>query len=119
MCTLCKSQVLQINSFLFGFIILLGISFHYFIDLQLAATSFPEYLYNLILKWASQVALVVKNLPANAGDMRRGSIPGLGRSARDGNGSPLQYSCLKNPMNKGAWRATVHKVAKLDANEAT
>ena len=69
--------------------------------------------------WASQVALVVKNLPANAGDMRRGSIPGLGRSARDGNGSPLQYSCLKNPMNKGAWRATVHKVAKLDANEAT
>ena len=53
---------------------------------------------------------VVKNPPANAGDM--GLIPGLGRSPREGNGNPLQYSCLENPIDKGAWWATVHGVAK-------
>ena len=52
---------------------------------------------------ASQVALVVKNLPANAADP--GSIPGLGRSPEAGNGNPLQYSCLANPMDRGAWWA--------------
>ena len=53
---------------------------------------------------ASQVVLVVKNLPANAGDLRDvGSIPGLGRSPEEGNGKLLQYSCLENPMNRGAW----------------
>ena len=41
-----------------------------------------------------------------------GSIPGLGRSLREGNGNPVQYACLGNPMDRGAWRATVHKVAK-------
>ena len=41
-----------------------------------------------------------------------GSIPGLGRSSGEGNGSPLQYSCLENPMDRGAWQATVHRVAK-------
>ena len=46
----------------------------------------------------------------NAGDP--GSIPGLGRAPGEGNGKPLQYSCLKNPMDRGAWRATVHGVAK-------
>ena len=46
----------------------------------------------------------------NAGDP--GSIPGLGRSPGEGNGNPLQYSCLENPMDRGAWRATVHGVAK-------
>ena len=52
---------------------------------------------------ASQVALVVKNLPANAGDVRdTGSIPGLGRSSGEGNGNPLQYSCMENPMDRGA-----------------
>ena len=61
----------------------------------------------------SQVALVVKNLPANAGDIRdMGSIPGLGRSARGGHGNPLQYSCLENPMDRGVWRAIVHRVTK-------
>ena len=61
----------------------------------------------------SQVALVVKNPPTNAGDIRGvGSIPGSGRSPEGGNGNPLQYSCLKNPMDKGAWRATVHRIAK-------
>ena len=53
---------------------------------------------------------VVRNLPANAGDT--GSIPGSGRSPGEGNGKPLQYSCLENPMNEGAWWATVHGVAK-------
>ena len=52
---------------------------------------------------------VVKNLPANAGDA--GSILGLGRSPGEGSGNPLQYSCLENPMDRGAWWATVHGVA--------
>ena len=52
----------------------------------------------------------VKNPPANAGDA--GLIPGPGRSPRDGNGNPLQYSCLGNPMDRGAWRAAVYGVAK-------
>ena len=56
---------------------------------------------------------VVKNLPANAGDTRDvASIPGLGRSLREGNGNPLWYSCLENPMDRGAWWATVYEVAK-------
>ena len=53
---------------------------------------------------------VVMNPPASAGDA--GLIPGLGRSPGEGNGNPLQYSCLGNPMDRGAWRATVHGVAK-------
>ena len=54
----------------------------------------------------------VKNLSANAGDIRdTGSVPGLGRSPGEGNGYPLQYSCLENPMDRGAWWATVHGVA--------
>ena len=62
---------------------------------------------------ASQVALVVKNPPANAGDIRdMGSIPGLGRSPGGRYGNPLQYSCLENPMDKGAWWAIAHGVAK-------
>ena len=61
----------------------------------------------------SQVALVVKNLPANAEDIRdMGSIPGSGRSSGGGHGNPLQYSCLGNLMNRGAWQTTVHGVAK-------
>ena len=59
------------------------------------------------------VVLLVKNLPANAGDIRDvGLIPGLGRSPGEGHGNPLQYSCLENPMDRGAWWATVHRVAK-------
>ena len=53
---------------------------------------------------------MVKNLPANAGDA--GSIPKLGRYLGEGNGNPLQYSCLENSMDRGAWSATVHGVAK-------
>ena len=59
----------------------------------------------------SQVAIAVKNPPADAGDRRdEGSIPGLGRSPGGGHGSPLQYSCLENPMDRGAWRTAVDGV---------
>ena len=54
--------------------------------------------------------LVIKNPPANAGDV--GLIPGSGRSPREGNSNSLQYSCLENPMDRGAWRATTGGVAK-------
>ena len=53
---------------------------------------------------------VIKNLPADTGDV--GSIPGSGRSLGVGNGNLLQYSCLENPMDRGAWQATLHGVAK-------
>ena len=59
------------------------------------------------------MALVVENLPAGAGDVRdTGSIPGLGRCPGGGHGNPLQYSCLENPVDRGACRARVHRVAK-------
>ena len=59
------------------------------------------------------MVLVVKNLPVNVGDIRdMGLIAQSGRSPGGGHGNPLQYSCLENPMDKGAWWATVHKVAK-------
>ena len=58
---------------------------------------------------------MVRNLPADAGDIRDvGSIPGLGRFPGGGNGNPLQYSCLENPMDRRAWQATVHRVAESD-----
>ena len=61
---------------------------------------------------------VVKNLPANAGDARDAdSVPGSGRSPGGGNGNPLQYSCLENSMDRGAWQATVHALAELDTAE--
>ena len=64
--------------------------------------------------WASQVGLLVTNPLVNAGDIRDpGSTPGSGRSPREGLCNPLQYSCLENPMDRGAWRATVHVVARL------
>ena len=63
--------------------------------------------------WASQVALAVRNPPASAGDIRDlGSIPESGRSLGGGHGNPLQYSCLENPMDRGAWWAIVHRVAQ-------
>ena len=59
------------------------------------------------------MALAVKNLPANTGDRRdTGSIPGLGRFPGGGHGNPVQYSCLGNLMDRGAWRARVHGVAQ-------
>ena len=69
---------------------------------------------------ASQVASVVKNLPANAGDRGAlGSIPELGGAPGGGNGSPLQHSCLEKPKERGAWQATVYRVEGLDTTEAT
>ena len=65
------------------------------------------------MMWASQVVLVGENPPINAGDTRdMGSIPRLGRSPAGGHGNPLQYSCLENPMERGAWLATVSGTAK-------
>ena len=59
------------------------------------------------------MVLVVKNLHVKAEDLRdMGSIPRSGRSPREGDGNPLQYSCLENPMDRGAWQAMVHRVTK-------
>ena len=67
---------------------------------------------------APQVPLVLKNPPATAGVIRDlGLISGLGRSPGGGNDNPLQYSCLENPMDRGAWRAKVHEVTKSDTTE--
>ena len=76
-----------------------------------------EYLVDIVTLGASPVAQSVKNLPAmresafNAGDL--GSFRGLGRCPGEGNGNPFKYSCLENPMDRGAWRATVHGVAGI------
>ena len=61
---------------------------------------------------------VVQNTAASAGD-DAGSIPESGRSPGEGNGSPLQYSCLENPMDRGSWQATVHEVARVGHHLAT
>ena len=65
------------------------------------------------MDWASQVALVVKNLPAKAGDLRHvSSIPRKRKFSREGYGNPLQFSCLENPSDGGAWWAAVCGVAE-------
>ena len=70
--------------------------------------------------WASLVAQLVKNLPASAEDSRdSGLIPGLGRSPGEGNGKPLQYSCLENSMGRGTWRATVWSFRESDTTDYT
>ena len=69
---------------------------------------------------ASQMVLVLKNLPAGARDIRdMDSIPGSGRFPGEGNSNPLQYSCLENPIDRGTWWATVHGVAESDTAEVT
>ena len=72
------------------------------------------FLVEVYFTWASQVVLLVKNLPANAGDVReRCSFdPRIGRSPGGGHGNPLQYSCLEIPMDRETWQATVHWVTK-------
>ena len=70
--------------------------------------------------WGFSGGSIVKNPPANAEDTRyTGSIPGLGRSPGVGNGNPLQYSCLENSVDRGAWQATVHKVRKSQTRLST
>ena len=74
---------------------------------------YHTYMNDYLNTGASQVALVVKNQPANARDIRDGdSIPRLGRSPGGRHGNPLQDSCLENPMDRGAWQATVHEAAQ-------
>ena len=73
------------------------------IDLDFLLSSFPSHVSFFLLCGCLQVVLLVKNPPA---------FPGLGRSLGEGNGNPLQYSCLENPMDGGAWWATVHDVAE-------
>ena len=69
--------------------------------------------YHMSKCWGFPGGLVVKNPLANAGDTRNmGFIPGLGRSPEMGNGNPLQYSCLENSMDSGAWQVALHGVAK-------
>ena len=71
------------------------------------------YCLSLLPDGASQEALVVRNLPLSAGDLRDpGLIPGLERSPEGGYGHLLQYSCLENPMDRGAWQTTVHRITK-------
>ena len=70
------------------------------------------------IPWAPQVALAVKNPPASAGEVRDvGSIPGSGRSLGGGHGDPLQYSCLENSMDRGAWQTIVHGITKSDTTK--
>ena len=103
-----------------------GISYSHLVSMRLVEDITPihNFLSLLVLKYAScsiriclfgasQVVLVVKNLLANAGDIRDAeSIPGLGRSPGEGHDNPLQYFCLKNPMDRRAWWAMVHRVTK-------
>ena len=66
------------------------------------------------------MALVVKNLSANAGDIKdTGSVPGLGKSPGGEHGTPLQYFCLENPMDREAWWATVHRITESDMTDVT
>ena len=70
--------------------------------------------------WDFLVAQTIKSLTANAGDARAmGSIPGMGRFPGEGNGNPLQYSCLGNPTDRGAWWTTVHGVTKRQTHLGT
>ena len=97
-----------------------NIDFHYLVFWQhlyyCNPCGFIIYMFDIwykSLSLASQVVLVVKNLPVNAGDLRDLSlIPESGRCPGGGYGNPLQYSCLENPMDRGTWRATVRRVAK-------
>ena len=71
----------------------------------------------MYIYWASQVVLVVKNLPANAGDVRDSClIPGLGRCPGGGHGNPLQYSCLENLMDKGALQVSLRGLKESDSH---
>ena len=89
-----------------------GILFFYFTAFfkQTCTVPFWNCFITLLINWGFPGGSVVKNLPANAGDT--GSIPRLGSSAGEGNGNSLQYFCLGNAMDRGAWRAPVYRNAK-------
>ena len=73
----------------------------------------------MMLPSKNKVTLVVKNLPANVGDIRdAGSIPGSRRSPGRGKDNKLQYSCLENPIDRGPWWATIHRITESDMNKA-
>ena len=101
--------------------VLFNLYFFFAYDVEHPGASFHMFICHLCIllsevsrsPGASQVPLVVKNLPANAGDIRdTGSIPGSEKFPGEGNGNPLQYSCLENSTDRGAQRATVHRVTK-------
>ena len=80
---------------------------------RIESSDINSHLWSINLQKGFPGGTVVKNLPANEGDAKvAGSIPGLGRSHRVGNNNPLQYSCLKNSMDRGASQATVHRVTR-------
>ena len=84
-----------------------------FVENYTSHTRHWRFRHDYVYKWASQVVLVIKNLPTNAGDTGDlGLIPGSGRFPGEGNCNPLQYSCLENPMDRVAWQATVHNVTQ-------
>ena len=92
----------------------LSFSIYFYVSIYLAVSSQMQQAESLIFEAAYQIfpcSSVGKESACNAGDL--GSIPGLGRSPGEGNGNPLQYSCLENPMDRGAWWATVHGVARV------
>ena len=81
---------------------------------------FPSLQTTYYALWASEEVTVVKNLPASAGAVRDlGSVPALGRTPGRGPGNPLQYSCLENPVDRGAWRVTVHRITESNMTKAT
>ena len=86
---------------------------HYYVIILITEVLTPSFSVSKTQTGASQVVLVVKNLPANAGDIKdAGSILGLGRSPGGGNGNPLQHSRLENPKDRGAWQVIVHEATK-------
>ena len=90
------------------------------LPLNLIVSQYKDFITQYTVGRPSQMALVVRNLPASAGDMRDLSlISGSGRSPGGGRGNPLQYSRLENPMDRGAWRAAVQRIAELDRTEET
>ena len=91
-------------------------SIHFYILLVWMRNSNPLTKWNLTI-WAFPSGSAIKESACNAGDACL--IPGLGRSHGRWHGNPLQYSCLENPMDRGAWWATIHRVTKSDTTEAT
>ena len=97
----------------FGFLCLTELSMIKMRSCWLRSTIYIR-VYSSYCTGTSQVALVVENPPASAGDLGdAGSVPGSGRSPGGGHSNPLKYSCLENPMDRGAWWATVRSITKI------